>query len=118
MKIISQPALIKAEGEPVKTILEFVGKVNSGTDEMSIAKMKSPEGWSEPGQTPDFTEYTIMLAGTLVIETKNGRFEAKANEIVVADKGEWVRYSSPFPGGAEYFALCVPAFTPDRANRD
>ncbi len=118
MRIIDQPTLIKAAGEPVKTIREFIGRVNSGTDEVSIAYMKSPEGWSEPGQAPDFAEYTLVLKGTLMIETKTERMEVKANEAVIAEKSEWVRYSSPWPGGAEYIAVCVPAFSPDRAHRD
>jgi hypothetical protein len=118
MKIIHQPTLIKAAGDPVKTIREFIGKVNSGNDDISIAYMNSPEGWSEPGQAPDFDEYTFLIRGKLHIETKNGEFELNPNEVAFAGKGEWVKYSSPWPGGAEYIAICVPAFSPERAHRD
>ncbi len=118
MKIIHKPTLIKAAGIPEKRIEEFIGKVNSGTDAISIARMKSPQGWTEPGQTPEFSEYTLVLNGVLVIETKNKRFEVCANEAVLADKGEWIRYSSPYENGAEYIAICLPAFSPDRVHRD
>ena len=118
MQIINKPTEIKASGEPVKIIEEFIGNVNSATNEISIARMKSPKGWSEPGQTPEFTEYTIVLKGVLVIETKDGMYDVKANEAVIIEKGEWVRYSTPFEEGAEYIAACIPAFSLDRVNRD
>lgn len=118
MKIIKKSAEIVAAGVPVKKIEEFVGLVNSGTDELSIARMKSPQGWSEPAQTPEFNEYTIVLEGILVVETREGSFEIKPDEAVIAEKGEWVTYSTPFDGGAEYIAICKPAFSPERVHRD
>ncbi len=118
MKIIKEPTFIKAAGEPVKTIREFIGEVNTGTDGISIAYMNSPEGWSEPGQAPDFDEYTFLLKGKLLIETKNGNYELNPMEVALTEKGEWVRYSSPWTGGAEYIAICIPAFSPERAHRD
>lgn len=118
MKIIKNPTQIKAAGEPVKTIDEFIGRVNSSTEGISIAKMKSPQGWSEPGQTPDFEEYTLVLKGTLLVETQHGPQELKSNEAIITEKGEWVRYSTPYEGGAEYIAVCTPAFSLELANRD
>jgi mannose-6-phosphate isomerase-like protein (cupin superfamily) len=118
MKIITKPTEIEAAGKPAKRIEEFFGLVNSSTDELSIARMTSPAGWSEPGQTPEFDEYTLVLKGTLVIETREGRHEVRANEAVVTGKGEWVRYSTPFEGGAEYIAICNPAFSLERVQRD
>ncbi len=118
MKKINKPAVIKAAGIPEKIIDEFIGKVNSATDEVSIARMKSPQGWTEPGQAPEFSEYTVVINGTLVVETRKERFEVHANEAFIAEKGEWVRYSSPYDDGAEYIAVCVPAFSPARAHRD
>lgn len=118
MKIINKPTQIKAAGEPVKIIDEFIGRVNSLTEGISIARMKSPQGWSEPGQTPEFDEYTLVLKGTIVVETKEGEKEINANEAVITEKGEWVRYSTPFEGGAEYIAVCSPAFSLELAHRD
>lgn len=118
MKLIQNPSLIKAAGIPEKRIEEFIGKVNSGTAEVSIARMTSPKGWTEPGQTPEFNEYTIVLNGVLVVETKNGKYEVRANQAFIAEKGEWVRYSSPYENGAEYIAVCVPAFSPVSVHRD
>lgn len=118
MKIIKKPTQIEAAGVPAKKIEEFIGLVNSSTDELSIARMTSPGGWSEPGQTPEFNEYTFVLKGTLLVETKKGSFEVKANEVLIAEKGEWVRYSTPYEGGAEYIAICSPAFSMDRVQRD
>lgn len=118
MKIITKPTEIEAAGTPAKKIEEFFGLVNSSNDELSIARMTSPAGWSEPGQTPEFDEYTLVLKGTLLIETREGRQEVHANEAVVTGKGEWVRYSTPFEGGAEYIAICKPAFSMDRVQRD
>ncbi len=118
MKIIKEPTRIKAAGEPVKVIEEFIGNVNSSTDEISIARMKSPKGWSEPGQTPEFDEYTLVLKGTLVVETRELKKEIRDNEAVITKKGEWVRYSTPYEGGAEYIAICSPAFSMERAHRD
>jgi mannose-6-phosphate isomerase-like protein (cupin superfamily) len=115
---IPKPTLIEAAGNPPKTILEFIGRVNSGTSGVSVARMISPSGWSEPGQTPEFDEYTIVLKGALRVETKAGTLDVTEGKAVIAHRGEWVRYSSPGPAGAEYIAVCVPAFSPDTVNRD
>jgi len=115
-KHIKSPTTIKAAGNVPKTIEEFIGRVNSGTESVSIARMKSPAGWEEPGQTPDFDEYTVVLAGMLRVETKAGVVEARAGEALMAPRGEWVCYSTP--DGAEYIAVCVPAFSPDAVHRD
>ncbi len=116
--IIKSPTKIEPAGNKPKIIEEFIGRVNSNTDAVSIAKMKSPEGWEEPGQTPGFDEYTIVLRGTLRVETKEGTHDIKEGEAIIAHKGEWVRYSSPLPGGAEYIAVCLPAFSPETVHRD
>ena len=118
MKIINKPSEVKAAGTPAKRIEEFIGLVNSSTDEISIARMNSPMGWIEPGQVPEFSEYTLVLKGILVVETREGRSEIKANEAAITEKGEWVRYSTPYEGGAEYMAVCHPAFSPERVHRD
>ena len=118
MKIIKKPTEIKAAGEPAKKIEEFIGLVNSSTDDLSIARMTSPTGWSEPGQTPEFDEYTLVLKGTIVVETREGIKEINAHEAVITEKGEWVRYSTPYEGGAEYIAICSPAFSMERVQRD
>ena len=118
MKIIKKPTEIKAAGEPAKKIEEFIGLVNSSSDDLSIARMTSPNGWSEPGQTPEFDEYTLVLKGIVVVETKDGKQEIAANEAVITKKGEWVRYSTPYEGGAEYIAICYPAFSMERVQRD
>ncbi len=117
-KLIPSPTTIEAAGNKPKLIEEFVGRVNSSTGDVSVARMKSPGGWVEPGQTPDFDEYTIVLAGTLRVETKDGVLDVAAGQAVIAPKGEWVRYSSPDAGGAEYVAVCVPAFSPETVHRD
>src|SRR6187397_1582064 len=111
-RIIESPTRIEAHGQPPKTIEEFFGRVNSGTEALSIARMVSPAGWSEPGQTPQFDEYTVVLRGELQVESREGILQVAAGQAVIARKGEWVRYSSPKPGGAEYIAVCVPAFSP------
>ena len=118
MKIIEKPTKIKAAGEPIKIIEEFIGNINSTTDEISIARMRSPKGWSEPGQTPDFNEYSVVLNGILVVETKKGKKEIQANQTVIIEKGEWVKYSTPYENGAEYISVCSPAFSLERVNRD
>ena len=118
MKIIKKATEIVAAGTPTKKIEEFIGLVNSSTDKLSIARMTSPTGWSEPGQTPDFDEYTIVLNGMLQVETKDKIYEIKAGEGIITFKGEWIRYSTPTPEGAEYIAVCVPAFSPETVNRD
>jgi len=124
--IIRSSSIIKSAGNPSwpgldgnpKIIEELIGKVNSNTEVVSIAKMKSPGGWIELGQTPEFDEYTIVLNGTLQVETKEGTVDIRAGEAVIANKGEWIRYSSPLPGGAEYIAVCLPAFSPEIVHRD
>jgi quercetin dioxygenase-like cupin family protein len=117
-KLIKSPSIIKAAGNKEKIIQEFFGHVNSGTEEVSIAKMTSPEGWVEPGQSPGFNEYTVVLKGKLLIKTKSETFEINEGQGIFTSKDEWVQYSTPFEGGAEYIAVCVPAFSPDLVNRD
>lgn len=117
-KLIERPSVVQAAGTKPKLIQEFVGRVNTGTGSVSVARMKSPGGWVEPGQTPEFDEYTVVLAGTLTVETKAGTLQVQAGQAVHAPKGEWVRYSTPGPEGAEYVAVCVPAFSPDTVRRD
>ena len=117
-KLIEKPTIIAAAGNLPKQIAEYIGRVNSGTEPVSIAHMKSPAGWREPGQTPDFDEYTVVLHGLLRVETASGVTDVKAGQAITASRGEWVRYSSPEPGGAEYIAVCVPAFAPGLAHRD
>ena len=116
--IIKSPAIVKAAGNKPKIIEEFIGRVNSGTETVSIAKMKSPGGWEEPGQKPEFDEYTVVLKGTLRVQTKNDSFDIKAGQAIISHKGEWIRYSSPQSEGAEYIAVCLPAFSPDTVHRD
>ncbi len=115
---IENPSQIEAAGNKPKLIREYVGKVNSKTSEVSIAHMSSPQGWEEPGQTPDFNEYTLVLKGTLRVKHRGGVLEVKTGQAVISEKGEWVQYSSPLEGGAEYIAICLPAFSPQSVNRD
>ena len=115
-KFTDSPTIIEAPGNIPKIIKEFIGCVNSNNQKISIAKMESPAGWKEPGQTPEFDEYTIVLKGNLSVETKEKTFEVNAGQAITIHKGEWVRYSTP--GGAEYIAVCLPAFTPDTVHRD
>jgi len=115
---IERPTIIKAAGNKPKKIEEFIGRVNSGTDELSIARMKSPAGWSEPGQTPEFNEYSLVLKGTLRVTTKKKTYDILAGEAFIAAAGEWVQYSTPNPEGAEYMAVCCPGFSPDAVHRD
>ena len=117
-EFISQPTVVLAAGEVPKTIEEFIGRVNTGTDDISIATMKSPYGWTEPGQTPEFDEYTVVLSGMLRVETRTGSVDVRAGQAIVAPRGEWVRYSTPEPGGAHYVAVCIPAFSPSLVHRD
>jgi len=117
-KLIKAPTRIEAAGSPPKLIDEFIGRVNSGHTQLSIAHMRSPSGWSEPGQTPEFEEYTVVLRGCLRVETTTEVYEVRPGEAIVALPGEWVRYSTPGPDGAEYIAVCVPAFSPDIVHRD
>ena len=116
--IIATPSIVQAVGTKPKIIEEYVGRVNTRTDALSIARMKSPEGWSEPGQRPEFDEYTVVLRGSLRVESETATIEVGAGEAVLVRRGEWVRYSTPHPGGAEYVAVCLPAFAPDLVHRD
>jgi mannose-6-phosphate isomerase-like protein (cupin superfamily) len=117
-KIIEKPTEIKAHGNKLKIIQEFIGKINTDNKKISIARMNSPQGWSEPGQTPQFDEYTIVLKGTLCINTKEKIFNVEAGQAFFAAKGQWVQYSTPHPGGSQYIAVCVPAFSPELVHRD
>ena len=118
MEIIEHPTRIESEGNKPKKIEEYVGRVNTKTDDVSIAHMHSPEGWREPGQTPEFDEYTVVLEGCLRVETKERTVDLTAGRGIIAHKGEWVRYSSPHAGGAKYIAVCLPAFSPETVHRD
>lgn len=115
-RLIQQPAVIQSAGNKPKRIEEFAGRVNSGHQALSVARMKSPPGWEEPGQRPEFEEITVVLSGTLHVEHAGGVLEVQAGQAVVTAPGEWVRYSTP--QGAEYIAVCVPAFSPDTVHRD
>jgi quercetin dioxygenase-like cupin family protein len=117
-KHIERPTSIRAHGEPPKVIEEFIGRVNSGATAVSIARMTSPAGWSEPGQTPEFDEYTVVLRGELQVETQDAVHTVSAGQAIITPAGEWVRYSTPREGGAEYIAVCLPAFSPDTVHRD
>jgi mannose-6-phosphate isomerase-like protein (cupin superfamily) len=116
--LIRAATIIEAEGNKPKVIEEYIGRVNSGTDAVSIARMKSPAGWIEPGQTPEFDEYTVVLRGMVRVESKTGTIDVRAGQAVIAQAGEWVRYSSPDPDGAEYIAVCVPAFSQKTVKRE
>jgi len=118
IKLIKSPTVIKAAGNKPKEIKEFIGKINSNDQNLSIAYMKSPGGWEEPGQNPEFNEYTLVLKGTLKVETTSEVFQVHAGQAFVAGKGEWVKYSTPSPEGAEYISVCHPAFSPKTVNRD
>ena len=113
---IAKPTVIQAAGNKPKVIEEFIGRVNSKTEALSIAKMTSPAGWVEPGQTPEFDEYTVVLRGMLRVATKSGTIDVNAGEAIITPAGEWIQYSTP--GGAEYIAVCLPAFSPDTVHRD
>ena len=117
MKKISSPSIIKSVGNKPKVIEEYVGRVNSGTNSISIAKMSSPPGWKEPGQKPQFDEYTIVLRGILKVQSRTETLFIKEGEAVIVNSGEWVQYSTP-KEGAEYIAICLPAFSLDTVNRD
>lgn len=116
--LVNAPTIVEAAGSKPKLIEEFVGRVNTGTEAVSVARMRSPGGWEEPGQTPDFDEYTVVLRGLLRVATKDGTIDVRAGQAVIARRGEWVRYSTPEPDGAEYVAVCVPAFSPETVHRD
>jgi mannose-6-phosphate isomerase-like protein (cupin superfamily) len=116
--LISQPTRIEAAGNKVKLIDEYIGRVNSATEALSIAHMRSPGGWQEPGQTPQFDEFTIVLNGLMRVEHKDGVTDVRAGQAIVAQKGEWIRYSTPESDGCEYIAVCLPAFSPATVHRD
>lgn len=116
--LVSKPQLIESAGNKPKLIYEFIGRVNTHDEAVSIARMVSPGGWVEPGQTPEFDEYTVVLKGMLKVETRSATLEVRAGQAVRTHSGEWVRYSTPLPEGAEYVAVCIPAFSPSTVNRD
>ena len=117
-KLIDAPAVVQAAGTKPKRIEEYVGRVNSGHAGVSVARMVSPGGWREPGQRPDFEEITVVLRGVLRVEHETGTLDIRAGQAVVTAPGEWIRYSTPEPEGAEYVAVCLPAFSPDTVHRD
>ena len=116
--LVPAPTRIEAAGNKPKIIEEFIGRVNSGTTAVSIARMRSPQGWLEPPQPPLFDEYTLVLNGLLRVTHRSGDIDVRAGQAVIAYRGEWVQYSSPGPEGAEYIAVCVPAFSPDTVRRE
>jgi len=117
-RLIAAPAVVAAAGTKPKRIEEFAGRVNSGHAQVSVARMASPSGWQEPGQRPEFEEITVVLRGTVRVEHDGGVMDVQAGQAVVTTPGEWVRYSTPGPDGAEYVAVCFPAFSPDTVHRD
>jgi len=117
-RLIAQPTVIEAAGNKPKQIQEFTGRVNSGHTGVSVARMVAPGGWEEPGQRPEFEEITVVLRGLLRVEHAGGTLDVRAGQTVVAAPGEWVRYSTPDPDGAEYIAVCLPAFSPGTVHRD
>ncbi|HXT20421.1 MAG TPA: cupin domain-containing protein [Thermoanaerobaculia bacterium] len=117
-KLISNPVVIAAAGTKPKLIEEFVGRPSTGSAHVSVARMRSPSGWEEPAQRPDFQEITVVLKGTLRVEHEGGELLVEAGQAVVSAPGEWVRYSTPGPEGAEYVAICLPAFSPDSVHRE
>jgi quercetin dioxygenase-like cupin family protein len=117
-KLIERPTQIQAAGTKPKQIEEFTGRVNTGHEHVSVARMVSPEGWVEPGQRPEFEEITVVLRGLLRVEHEGGTLDVRAGQGIVTSPGEWVRYATPEPGGAEYVAICLPAFSPATVHRD
>jgi mannose-6-phosphate isomerase-like protein (cupin superfamily) len=117
-RLIPAPTRVTAAGNKPKLIDEYVGRVNSDTSALSIAHMRSPGGWIEPGQTPEFDEYTVVLSGMLRVTSRSGTVDVRAGQAVVAPRGEWVQYSTPDEGGAEYVAVCLPGFSPETVHRD
>ena len=117
-RLIAAPTIVDAVGTKPKRIEEYAGRVNSGHDEVSVARMVSPAGWQEPGQRPEFEEITIVLEGRLRVEYEGGVLDVRAGQGVVTYPGEWVRYSTPEPEGAQYVAVCLPAFSPKTVHRD
>jgi len=118
IKIIESPSIIRAAGTKEKIIEEYFGRVNSKTNKVSIAKMISDQGWEEPGQCPEFDEYTVVLKGTLKVKTESTEFLIKEGQGILTEKNTWIQYSTPFKGGAEYIAVCLPAFSPETVHRD
>jgi mannose-6-phosphate isomerase-like protein (cupin superfamily) len=118
IQLIKNPSIIKAAGNKEKIIHEFFGRVNSNTSDLSIAMMKSPEGWKEPGQRPEFDEYTIVLKGSLLVRSEEDEIIVSEGMGILSTAGDWIQYSSPYEGGAEYIAICLPAFSPDTVHRD
>ena len=116
MNVIKEPKVIKAVGNKPKVIEEFIGRINSQTSDISIARMKSPSGWEEPGQTPEFDEYTLVLKGMLKVNTRDKVYYINEGQAIITQKGEWVQYSTPGPDGAEYIAVCIPAFSIDNVH--
>src|SRR5437660_1401463 len=116
--LIPKPTRIEAAGNKPKVIEEYIGHVTSNTGAASVARMRSPGGWSEPGQTPEFDEFTVVVKGMLRVEHEGGHIDVRAGQAIVTRRGEWIRYSTPEPDGAEYFAVCVPAFSPATVHRD
>lgn len=117
-RLITEPSVIRAAGNKPKLIEEFIGRASSGHEHASVARMRSPRGWQEPGQRPEFEELTLVLRGTLRVEHESGALEVRAGQAVIAAPGEWVRYSTPHAEGAEYIAVCLPAFSPATVHRD
>jgi len=117
-ELVETPAVIEAAGSKPKRIEEYAGRVRTRHSDVSVARMQSPQGWVEPGQRPEFEEITLVLRGLLRVEHETGSLDVRAGQAVVARPGEWVRYSSPDPGGADYVAVCIPAFSPDGVHRD
>ena len=117
-QLIATPTRITAAGNKPKLIEEFIGRVNCGETRLSIAQMRSPGGWVEPGQTPEFDEFTVVLAGTLRVTHREGTLDVPAGQAVITRAGEWVQYSTPGEHGADYFAVCLPAFSPEMVHRD
>jgi mannose-6-phosphate isomerase-like protein (cupin superfamily) len=118
LRHITSPSTIESAGNKPKIIEEFIGRMNTETDAVSIAVMNSPSGWKEPAQRPDFVEYTIVLDGMLRVETEEMTVDVRSGEAIIVEAGEWVRYGSPEPGGARYVAVCLPAFSPDTVHRE
>ena len=116
--LIESPSVIEAAGNKPKIIEEYIGRVNSKTSSTSVARMQSPGGWAEPGQRPEFDEFTVVLKGMLRVKTETDTLDVRAGQAVIVNKGEWIQYSSPEDGGAEYIAVCLPAFSPDTVHRD
>jgi ethanolamine utilization protein EutQ (cupin superfamily) len=116
--LVAQPTRVQAAGNKPKLIDEYIGRINSRTESLSIARMRSPEGWKEPGQSPEFDEFTLVLTGTLRVRHAGGEMDIAAGQAVIAHRGEWVQYSTPFKDGAEYIAVCLPAFSMETVHRD